>query len=120
MTGRASRDKGQRGERAVAAILRSYGLEAKRGWQSRGGGKEEPDVVCTLPRHHLEVKFTEKIAIWAAFKQADDDCNPADDHTVPAVVFRRSRSPWMVCLRFEDYLELLGYSREEIAHDSER
>jgi hypothetical protein len=97
----------------VAAILRSRGIAAKRGFQSRGGGKVEPDVVCELPRHHLEVKRVERLNIWKAFQQADDDCDPADDWTVPAVVFRRNRSPWMVCLRFSDYLDLLGYGERQ-------
>jgi hypothetical protein len=107
--GALSRAKGQRGEREVAAFLRARGIAAQRGFQSRGGGAEEADVVCELPRHHLEVKRSERLNIWAAFQQADDDCHPSDDHTVPAVVFRRNRSPWMVCLRFSDYLDLLGY-----------
>lgn len=111
--GARSRSKGQRGEREVAALLRARGIAAKRGYQSRGGGSEEPDVVCDLPNHRLEVKRQERLNIWAAFAQADDDCGPADDETVPAVVFRRNRSPWMVCLRFADYLDLLGYEEEE-------
>ncbi len=111
--GARSRSKGQRGEREVAALLRARGIAAKRGYQSRGGGSEEPDVVCDLPNHRLEVKRQERLNIWAAFAQADDDCDPGDDETVPAVVFRRNRSPWMVCLRFADYLDLLGYGEAE-------
>lgn len=105
---KSSRDKGQRGEREVAAILRARGIDAKRGWQSRGGGKEEPDVVCDWPGWRLEVKRQEKLNIWSAFQQADDDLDPADDETIPAVVFRRNRSPWMIALRFDDLLDALG------------
>jgi len=106
-SGLTSRMKGQRGEREVASILRRHGFEARRGTQTRGG-TEEPDVVCDLPGHHIEVKRQERLNIWAALEQADNDIDPADDDTVPAVVFRRNRSRWYVCLPFEDYLQVVG------------
>jgi Holliday junction resolvase len=105
--GLTSRMKGQRGEREIAAILRAHGFEARRGTQTRGG-TEEPDVVCSLPGYRLEVKRTERLNIWAAIKQCDDDIDPADDDTVPVVVFRRNRSQWYACLPLEDFLKGVG------------
>lgn len=104
--GLTSRVKGQRGEREVSAILRAHGFEARRGTQTRGG-KEEPDVVTSLPGYRLEVKRTERLNIWAAIQQCDDDLDPADDDTVPVVVFRRNRSRWYICLPFEDFLGVI-------------
>jgi len=103
--GLASRRKGMSGEYEVRDILRDHGYEARRGDQR--GEHKEADVETTLPGFHLEVKRQEKTEIWKWFRQADDDIPPDDDETIPAVVFRRSRSPWMVCLRFEDLLDLL-------------
>ncbi len=90
----------------MAEILRRYGYEARRGSQSRGG-KEEPDVVCSLPGYRLEVKWVEKLNIHAAFRQCDDDIDPADDDTVPAVVHHKSRGPVLITLPFEDFLEAI-------------
>jgi Holliday junction resolvase len=105
--GLSSRIKGQVGEREVAAILRKHGFEARRGTQSRGG-QEEADVVCSLPGYRLEVKRTERLNIWAALRQCDDDIDPADDDTVPVVCFRRNRSKWYAALPLEDFLEGVG------------
>jgi len=104
VSGRASRNKGAAGEREVCKILREHGYEAKRGWQSRGGGKEEPDVVTTLPGFHLEIKRTERTNIWAAMRQAESDCG---EDTMPLVVTRKSREPWLCVLHFDDLLKLL-------------
>jgi Holliday junction resolvase len=101
-----SRDKGQRGEREVCAILRDHGFVARRGTQSRGGTEEE-DVVCSLPGFRLEVKRTEKLAIWAALTQCERDLDPEDDATIPAVCFRRNRSRWFIALPLDDLLELV-------------
>ena len=100
-----SRRKGARGELEVAAILRKRGYPARRGFQARGG-KEQPDLV-TIPGFHLEVKRVERLNLHAAFRQADDDIPADDDVTIPAVVHRMSREPWLVTLRFEDFLDLL-------------
>ncbi len=100
-----SRRKGARGELEVAAILRKHGYPARRGFQARGGD-EEPDVVA-LPGFRLEVKRAERLNVHAAFRQADDDIPPDDDLTIPAVVHRMSREPWLITLRFEDFLGLL-------------
>ena len=108
MSGLASRQKGVRGELEVAAILRKHGHLAERGFQSRGGGREAPDVCHSLPGWRFEVKRAEKLNIHAAFRQADDDIAPDDDCTIPAVVHRASREPWLVTLRFEDLLDALG------------
>lgn len=109
MTGRASRDKGQRGEREVAHLIHdTLGHTCRRGFQARGGD-EQPDVVG-LPGHHVEVKRTEKFQMWKAMRQAEEDCADGD---VPIVFTRRSREPWLCVLRATDYLELLKGEGEE-------
>lgn len=109
MGGLASRQKGQRGEREVAKLIHdTLGHDTHRGFQSRGGS-EQPDVVG-LPGHHVEVKRTEKLQIWAAMRQAEDDC---DEASMPIVFARKSREPWLVILWAEDYLRLLKEKEEK-------
>jgi hypothetical protein len=95
------RDKGKRGEREVAAILRDHGYSGKRGVQYHGG-PESPDVIG-LPGIHIEVKRVERLDLKAAYNQSRDD----SDGDIPIVVHRKSREPWMVTLSFEDFLDIL-------------
>lgn len=103
MTGKASRDKGQRGERAVAKMIHdALGHDTHRGFQARGGS-EQPDVVG-MPGHHVEVKRTERTNIWSAMRQAEEDC---DDLSIPIVFTRKNREPWLVVLHADDYLGII-------------
>ena len=56
-----SRDKGARGEREAASLLREYGYDARRG-QQFSGANGDADVVG-LPDIHLEIKRVEKLNI---------------------------------------------------------
>ena len=97
--GKSQKEKGKRGEREVANILKAHGYDARRG-QQFCGFTGEADVVG-LPGYHLEVKFQEttKLADW--FAQSERDARKGE---VPVVVHRKSRSPWMITMRFEDWL----------------
>ena len=66
-----SRDKGKRGEREVALILREHGFEARRG-QQYCGANGDADVVG-VPGLHIEVKRTEKFRMYEALDQAIND-----------------------------------------------
>ena len=100
--GKSSRDKGQRGEREVCSILRSAGYRAKRGWQSRDGGKGESDVVTDFP-FRPEVKFQETLNIYAAIDQVNND----NSGTVPnCIVFKKSRGEWWAAIPFQDLIRL--------------
>jgi len=103
--GKLSRNKGKRGEREVAKILRRHGFaEAARGAQHKGG-PDSADVVGSGP-FHCEVKFVERLDLYGALGQAERD---AGEDKVPCVVHRRSRTPWLITLNFETLLDLLGY-----------
>lgn len=82
-----SRSKGKRGELEWRDFLRERGVEAERG-QQRAGGPGSPDVRSDLPIH-FEVKFTDKLEMWPAIEQAQDDSGD-----LPwAVVTRRTGGP---------------------------
>ena len=74
--GRGSQRKGADGERELAAALRSYGYEIKRGGSLTFG--EVPDL-SGLPGVHIEVKRVERLNIAAAMEQAAKDAETAHD-----------------------------------------
>lgn len=97
-----SRDKGKVGEREVAALLRKHGFEGKRGVQYKGGAGS-PDVTG-LPGYHVEVKRTEKLSLWAALEQSNQE--RADDEV--GVVFHRANGKgWVAILGAEEFLGMV-------------
>lgn len=101
--GKASRDKGKRGERECAALLKAHGFEARRG-QQFNGSDGSADVVG-LPGFHIEVKRTEALRIYEAMGQAEAD---ARDGETPLVLHRRNRKEWLAILKADDFLEMIG------------
>lgn len=97
-----SRDKGARGERMFAALLREHGYEAERGCQ-HSGGKDSPDIKTNMPNVHWEVKFVEKLNIVTAMEQSKRD---AGENEMPFVAHKRNRTEWLVTMRFTDFIEL--------------
>lgn len=106
MGGKRSQAKGANGERELAAIIRSYGYDIQRGGSLSFG--EIPDLsgLCGI---HIECKRCEQLRISEWLSQAAADAERFQDGA-PAVFFRRSREPWMVCMKLTDWLELYrGY-----------
>ena len=101
--------KGKRGEREVAALLREYGFEARRGQQFSGGG-DSPDVVHNIPGVHIEVKLTEAFKLWDALEQAKADQRPGD---LPVVFHRKNRKDWVAVLDAKDFLSLMEVPGQE-------
>ena len=99
--------KGKDGEREFAGLLRAEGLEARRG-QQHAGGPDSPDVLCpSMPDTHFEVKRTEVLSLYKAMDKAILDAGDK----VPVVAHRRNRKPWLVIMRFEDWLKLATEAR---------
>jgi Holliday junction resolvase len=101
--GRMSRNKGKSGERECAELLRAHGFQARRGVQYQGG-PDAPDVVHDIEGVHIEVKRTERFALYPALEQAKQDRRAGD---VPVVFHRMNGRPWVVCLEAEDFLTLM-------------
>jgi hypothetical protein len=97
-----SRDKGKVGEREVAALLRAHGFEGKRGVQYKGG-PGSPDVTG-LPGFHIEVKRTEKFALWAAMDQSKAE---ASEGETPIVMHRPNGKGWVVVIDADEFLALV-------------
>ena len=100
-----SRAKGARGERELANWLKDRGIEARRGQQFHGGG-DSPDVVSELPVH-IEVKRVERFDLYPSLKQAIADAQGK----VPTVWHRKNKEEWVVVLRAEDFVGLLGKAK---------
>lgn len=86
-SGKASQRKGADGERELAAVLREYGYEIKRGGSMSFG--EVPDLVG-LPGVHVEAKRCEQVRLSEWMKQAEKDSKRFRDG-MPVVFHRRSR-----------------------------
>lgn len=120
-----SREKGKRGEREVADLIRRFGLPARRGQQYRGGS-DSPDVVG-LPGVHVEVKLTERFQPYEALDQAEADTqrlwNTQEDPDqlidTPVVFHRRNRKRWIVVLDALDFLELYGETGRAVLEAAE-
>lgn len=100
--GKASRDKGARGEREFAALCREHGYDAQRTAQYKGKNGGEPDVIG-LPGIHVEVKRVERLNLQDAMSQAIAD---AKDGTAPIVASKRNNCPWMITMLAEDWFEI--------------
>lgn len=96
-----SREKGKRGEREVAKLLRDYGYDCRRG-QQYCGANGDADVVG-LPGIHIEVKRKEKLNIYDAIGQAKRDAKPEE---IPVVFHRKNNCEWLAILTVEDLMTI--------------
>lgn len=63
-----------------------------------------PDLTG-LPGVHIECKRVERLNVLEAMAQAERDAQRFQDGA-PAVFHRRSRSPWLVKMKLEDWIKL--------------
>ena len=109
-TGSKSARKGAAGEREVMAILRDHGYPVERGGTQSFG--QRPDLYG-LDGVHLEIKRAERAQVWAWMEQSQKDAQRFGDG-VPTVIFRRSRSKWLICMDLSDFLTF--YQAAEMKH----
>lgn len=101
-----SRNKGKRYELELAAKLRQYGYDARRG-QQYSGANGDPDVTG-LPGIHIEAKRRQKIGnLYEWMAQSVHD---ARDGEIPTIFCRGDHSETMVVMRFDDWMLLYNNS----------
>jgi hypothetical protein len=101
--GKASRDKGVRGESELVAILAAHGYHAER----RGVGYDGDDLrVREWPTWYMESRRRETLCIPAWMREITEKAKARDCDTA-VLFFRRSREPWCVCLTLDDFLNLM-------------
>lgn len=99
--GKMQRDKGKRGERELAKILRDYGYDCRRG-QQYCGSNGDADVVG-LPGIHIEVKRTERLNLYDALAQAGSDAKQGE---IPVVFHRKNNCEWTCILSLNDFMKI--------------
>ena len=104
--GKSSQAKGAAGGRELARLLTEKGFPMERGGYCFG---EKPDLMG-LPGIHVEVKRVEHLNLSKAMGQASTDAERFKDGA-PTVFHRRSREPWLVTMRLQDWLELYEKGR---------
>lgn len=102
MAGKASQRKGRAGELELARLLQGYGYDVRPGRSQSYGA--EPDLTG-LSGIHVECKRAERLQPYDWLAQAERDAVRFDDG-LPAVFFRRSRSPWLVVMKLEDWMRI--------------
>lgn len=103
-----SKQKGRRGENEFIKLLEENGYSgAYRGQVSKfTSGKTAGDVECPeLKEFHFEVKNQERLNIWAALKQAEEDAGARGK--TPLVIFKRNRSGWKVAMDADLFFSLI-------------
>ena len=111
-----SLEKGKRGEREVAALLREHGFEARRG-QQYSGGPDSPDVVHSIPNVHIEVKRCERFNLYEALDQAEAE---QDFGKMPVVFHKRNNREWVVVLKAKDFLATMEWLRTDVERGREQ
>ncbi len=96
-----SREKGARGERELAGVLRDFGYETRRG-QQYSGANGDADVVG-LPGIHIECKRVERLNLYDAIAQAKHD---ARDGEIPCVFHRKNDCKWLVTMEIDDWMNM--------------
>lgn len=91
----------------LVRILQQYNIQAEPGQAVSFGST--PDVVG-VPGIHPEVKRIERLNVPEAMAQAGRDASRFGDG-IPTLFHRRNRSPWLVTMQLEDWLELYQSER---------
>lgn len=101
--GKSSQRKGRAGELELVDLLRAQGFSDARPGKPQSYG-EEPDIVG-LPGVHVECKRVERLNVGEAMDQTIRDAERFQDGS-PTLFHRRNRQPWLVTMRFSDWLQL--------------
>ena len=91
----------------LCRLLQGYGYLVQPGEAASYGST--PDLTG-LDGVHIECKRVERLNVPEAMAQAARDSERFRDGA-PAVFHRRSREPWLVTMRLDDWLELYGNDR---------
>jgi len=113
MGGRSSRVKGHGYERKIATLFRKFFPNAKRGFQTRGGTAEAPDVDGTP--FYIECKRQKNnCSLPAALKQAEagqyvvtDEGTTRRDLRPPVAICKNDRERDMVAMYLDDFMKLV-------------
>lgn len=93
----------------LCRLLQGYGYLVQPGEAASYGST--PDLTG-LDGVHIECKRGEKQALYAWIEQAERDSRKFKDG-LPAIFWRKNRSPWLVCMTLANWISL--YQRQKTA-----
>ena len=96
-----SRQKGARFERTLAAKLKDYGYNCRRG-QQYSGANGDADVVG-LPGLHIEAKAVERLNLYDAMAQSKHDARPGE---IPVVMHKKNNCKILVTLELSEFMDI--------------
>lgn len=94
-----SKQKGNRGERELANLLKTYGFNTRRGVQYNGR-QGDADVVG-INGMHIECKRCQQVKDEAFLQQAERDARKGD---MPVVMYRRNHEKWKATMRLDHFM----------------
>lgn len=101
-----SRQKGKSGELELVHYLKDRGYDDARRGQQFKGSPDSPDIECeSLGQYHIECKRVERLQLYSAMEQSEAD---AGEHQTPIVFHRKNRKDWLVILRADDFMDMVG------------
>lgn len=109
--GASQREKGKRGEREAAALLRGIGYTDAHRTAQYCGNTGQADDVIGVDGLHIEVKRCETMRLPDWMKQATADCTDSDK--IPVVMHRRNGEPWYVTLPAIDFFQLYKEAHDD-------
>ena len=112
--GKASREKGARGERLLVQFLSSLGITAKRGYVFL----KQSDLTG-IPGIHVECKAVEALNVRKALDQAVAEADKRKDG-LPTVFWKKNRKGWVTIMRTEDWAVLYKMALYGGKRDTER
>lgn len=109
-----SKQKGIRGERMWAKYCQEHGFNDVRRTNQHCGLTGDASDCVGLPYIHQEVKFTEKLNLREAMKQAVRDSKNEGKGNIPIVASKKNGRPWLVTLTAEGFFEIYkGYLKAQ-------
>lgn len=96
-----SRAKGARFERTLAAKLREYGYDCRRG-QQYSGANGDADVIG-LPGLHIEAKAVERLNLYDAMAQSKRDARPGE---IPVVMHKKNNCNILVTIELSEFMTI--------------
>ena len=103
------KNKGRKFQQAIAALIRAYFDLPEPDAISTSMGKSGIDIQLSSAarerfNYAVECKNTERINIWEALEQAEQ--NAKKENLIPLVAFTRNRTKAYVALPLETFMEL--------------
>ena len=114
--GKFSRDKGKRGELDWSHYCQRQGYEVTRTAQNRGKTGAAGDCEG-LPHLHQDVKFVERLNIREALAQSERDARAEHKGNIPIVAHRRSREPWAITMKADDFFKIYKVFETHYKHN---